>query len=477
MSFRHSLFLSTLIVTLAVPASSQQTPPVQPKIQATPLPPPVDLPLPPEPLTGGPTAPLTAGEAARIALRNQPDILTARAGVETAAGRTQQSRSGLFPIVGVSAGYAYTQGRSTGGFITGTGGTGTGGTGGTGGAGSFGSIGSASNWSGSVNARQLLFDFEHTRNLVRQSTALERVATANLTRVQQDLVFQVKQAFYTFVQDTRLVSVNEANVRNQEAQLALAQARLNAGLGLPSDVVRAQTAVAEAIQNLDVARNNASVSRVNLNLLMGIDARTPFLATESGEPPVTIDDLNALIQTALRRRPEVVQAQANLQAAEFGVSAARTTSAPIVAANVGASTRGSDFPPKQDSLSIGASVNWDPFDGGLTAGRVREARAIVDIARADVQRQRLTVTSDISTAYLNLRTAEQRVTTANAEAANAEESVRLAQGRYRAGIGTFLEVTVAQTALLTANTNLVNSRSAVDQARAALSRAVGAGLR
>lgn len=476
MSFRNSLTLPLALVSLgalAAPAVSQQTPPVQPKIQPTPLPPAVELPLPPEPLPGGPTAPLSADEAARIALRNQPDIVTARAGIEAAAGRAQQARSGLLPLLNVNGGYAYTQGRATGGV--GNGSTGTGGTGG--GSNNFSTTSGNSNWTGSVNVRQLLFDFQHTRDLVRESTALERAATANLTRVQQDLVFDVKQAFYTLVQNNRLVGVNEANVRNQQAQLALAQARLNAGLGLPSDVVRAQTAVAEAIQNLDVARNNASVARVNLNRLMGIDPRTPVTTNESGEPPVTIDDLNALIQSALRRRPEVIQAQANLQAARFGLSAAKTTNAPVVSADAGAFTRGSDFPPRQSALTIGATVTWDPFDGGFTAGRVREARANVTVAQADVERQRQVVTQDIATAYLNLRTSEQRVTTATAEVANATESVRLAEGRYRSGIGTFLEITDAQTALLTANTNLVNARSAVDQARAALSRAIGAGLR
>jgi outer membrane protein TolC len=82
-----------------------------------------------------------------------------------------------------------------------------------------------------------------------------------------DVVLQVKQAFYTYAQNVRLAGVNEANVRNQQDHLALAQARLRSGLGLPSDVMRAQTAVADAILNLSVARNNASTSRVNRALL------------------------------------------------------------------------------------------------------------------------------------------------------------------------------------------------------------------
>ena len=54
--------------------------------------------------------------------------------------------------------------------------------------------------------------------------------------------------------------------------------------------------------------------------------------------------------------------------------------------------------------------------------------------------------------------------------------MRLAEGRYRAGVGTFIDVTDAQAALLTAQTNRVNAQSAVDQARAALAHAIGAPL-
>src|SRR5205823_13118564 len=134
---------------------------------------------------------------------------------------------------------------------------------------------------------------------VRQAAAQERAATENLTRVQSDTVLQVKQAFYTYVQNNRLVSVNETNVRNQQAHLALAQARLNAGLGPPSDVVRAQTAVADAILNLNLAHNAASVARVNLAQHTGVDPRTPLLPADTQENPAAAHDAHGVVHSAL----------------------------------------------------------------------------------------------------------------------------------------------------------------------------------
>jgi outer membrane protein len=484
----------------AAPAT-QQTPPISPKTQETPIPSVIEIPAPPLP-ADVPNRPLTAAEAARIALRRQPDVDVARAGIAAAHGRTQQTRAGLLPTLNVNGGYTNvsilsgrggaviaSSGSTTGGGSTGgtTGGTGTGEgtTGGTtSGSGSTGGTGTSSTTSttqstgftATATLRQLLFDFNHTRDLVRQSEALERAAAQNLTRVQEDLVFQVKQAFYQYVQNTRLVAVNEGNLTNRQSQLALARARLNSGLGLPADMVTAETAVSEAVLNLNVARNAASLARVNLAALMGIDPRTPLQANETGEPAFPSDDVNALVNTALRQRPEVLQALATVQANQSGVSAARTTNAPVVSGSLGLSSRGADFPPRDDSFIVGASVSFNPFDGGLTAGRVREARANLQAAQAQLQSAQLTVTSDVAQAYFNLRTAEQRVLTADIEVANATEGVRIAQGRYTSGLGQFLDIINAQAQLLTASTNRVNAQFAVDQARAAIARAIGSPL-
>src|SRR5207245_6947241 len=130
-----------------------------------------------------------------------------------------------------------------------------------------------------------------------------------------------------------------------------------------------------AILNLILARNNASVGRVNLALFMGVDPRTPIQTSETGEPAAAAPDVDALVRTALAQRPEMQQAQANVEAARFGVSAARTTNAPSIAANLGLGSRGANFPRGNDTLTIGVALQFSPFDAGLTAGRVKEARA------------------------------------------------------------------------------------------------------
>jgi len=248
---------------------------------------------------------------------------------------------------------------------------------------------------------------------------------------------------------------------------------LRTGVGLPSDVLSAETAVSNAIFSLNLAQNTASVSRVNLALQMGIDPRTPILTAASSEPDIDTKDFTAVVQKALQLRPEIIQAQANIRANLFGVSAAKSSTAPALYADVAYHLVGADIPLKNSELGYGLTISWDCFNSGLTAGRVETAKANLIAAQAALQTTCQSVISDVTQAYVNLRTAEQRITTAQAEVANGQVSVDLAQGRYNAGLGIFLNVLDAQSALLTAKTNLINAQTTVNQARATLAHAVG----
>jgi outer membrane protein len=440
-------------------AASQQTPPIEPKISVTPLPPPVDVPPPPNTPADVPNRPLTADEAARIALRYQPSIAVARANYAGAQGLTQQARSFLGPSVSVPITYTHVEAISHSNSAV-----------------SATTTASEQGLVASPTLRQLIFDFNHTRDQVRQQQFQERSLGYAVTQSQYDTTLTVKQAFYTYVQNTRLVDVNTANLHSTQAQLDLAEARLHAGLGLPSDVVQAQTAVSEAVLNLNLAQNAVTTSRIALAQDMGIDPRTPIQAADTPEPAPSITDVPGLVATALRQRPEMLEAQATLRSNQYGVSVARTTNSPSLSANAGLLSHDDQVLPEDNFFIVGASLTWTPFDSGYTAGRVKQARALVAAAEAQLANTRLSVTSDVSQSYVNVRQAEQRVVTAQSEVANAQESVRLQEGRYRAGLGTFLDVITAQAALVTAQTDLVNAQTAVNQFRSALVHSIGSPL-
>jgi outer membrane protein len=124
------------------------------------------------------------------------------------------------------------------------------------------------------------------------------------------------------------------------------------------------------------------------------------------------------------------------------------------------------------TLGLGVSISWSPYDSGLSKGRVDQAKANIVIAQAQLSTAKQTVISDVSQAYLNLMTAMQRVTTAQAEVTNAQEALKLAEGRFKAGVGVFLDVLDDENALTTALTNQVNANTTVQLSRAAFAHAV-----
>jgi outer membrane protein len=188
-----------------------------------------------------------------------------------------------------------------------------------------------------------------------------------------------------------------------------------------------------------------------------------------------VPEVERLFTMALERRPELAAGLAAIRAGEFGVDAAHTTSAPSLGAGLAYNRRGlSSF--EFDTLFLTLSIAFEAYDGGLTAGRVKEAEAQLIAAKAQLDGTRRRVLSDVATAYLDLKTAEQRLEAAEAAEINARETVRLSEGRYKAGLGIFLDVLDAQAQLLLAETNRVNAVAARAVARAALARAVGMAL-
>jgi outer membrane protein TolC len=471
MRYPTHLAVLACVLTSVATALAQATPPVQPKVVETPLPPAVELPGPELLAPDLPPGPIRAADAARLALRHQPLILAATAGLQSAEAQSQQARSAIRPSVSVGGNFTD--------LVLETGGTRSVGASSTSSEVNLAAVSvprvtiARSGSQVSATVSRLFYDSGHTRHVVRQAVAGERSAAADLTRVRSDVVLWVKQAFYQYLQAVRLIGVAEQNLRNQDYHLALAQARLNSGLGLPLDVSRAQAARAQAIYDLSAARNTAAQARVSLAELIGLDPRTPIEPADSYEPVVEPTDLAEVTQQALRQRPEMIQAQANLDAARFALNAARTFNSPAVVGSLSLAHQHIKSSPSGQQLGVGVGVQWAPFDGGFTAGLVKDARAASQRVQSEMDSTRLAVVADVSAAYLNLKTAEQRVSTAQTEIYNAEEAVRLAQGRYQTGVGLFLDILDAQATLDQARANHVNAISAVDQARAALAHAVG----
>ncbi len=403
--------------------------------------------------------PLTAFEAASIALVCQPKIAVARASLMSAQGNVKTVSSAANPLVSAAVNYQ-AQSAAYGKNPTSQNADNS----------------SVSTYGMSASLSQLLYDFNHTRSLVREALSLERSFFENLSQTEADVVLEVKQSFYKYLQAAKLVDVYELNLENQKEHLKMAQERFKAGVGLPSDVVRSQAAVSEAVFSLTQAKTDAGVSRVNLALSMGVDPRIPIEAVNNPEPEIDLSELEAMYGKALKNRPEFLKAVADLEAAKHAVAAASSINAPVISGQAGWVGKDRSVLPEYGYFTAGVFLTMPLTDGGYASGRIEQAKAAEMAAQAQLRLVEQNIVRDVSNAYLSLRNAKQALITAEAEVDSAREAHRLSQGRYKAGVGILLDVLDAQNAMLRAETNVINAQSVLDQARASIKWAIGFGL-
>jgi len=452
MNKRRLLFFA--MMGLGAVGMGQQTPPIQPKTVDTPkLSPLVTPPLP----TGSQiiaNSPLTAIEAARIAIAHQPQVAISKAAADSLNGQRIQTQALLNPTVTVTAGATRVNQ-----FVNGN-------------AGTIG--GPTSDYTSEIVLNQLLFDFDRTRDQVRQAQALEQAGYRSYDQTLQDVALQAKQDFYAYVQAQQQSKVQEANVQSRQAQVDLTQAQVSAGTGEPQDLVNAKTLQAQGVLLWSQALQAEATAKTKLTTDMGIDPRTPIKVTESSESNVTLPtDLNSLVDQGLKLRPTILSAMASLRAAGYGVSVARKTDAPSVGFQAGYDTVGPDQPFSNQTGFISVTLNWSLIDGGVKLGKVREAQANQSSAAASLRQASLGVIQDVSNALISVQAARQQIPVANAEVTDAQEGVRIALGSYKAGVTTFQTVITAQAALVQAQTDQVNSTAALNNALAALDHAIG----
>ena len=450
-TFRTSVLvgLSTLLVasTWAQALVQQATPPPKVTTPDVKIPDKLLLPGPKELGIGSP--PLTVEEAVAIAMKKQPQVGIARANLLTAQGHVQQAASGLYPQLGASGTYAQQQ------AIRGT-------------------LLAQTPYSSSVTLQQLLFDFGRTRDALHQQRALELSSRFSLTRTQQSIALQVKTAFYTLVQDLANVVISEQDVANLRRELDEATARMNNGLGAPVDVLMAKTNLAAGAVSLSSARDTALASQVSLAQLMGINPRTPIEPASSKEVPLESEsDIEKLVTAAMNDRPDIRSAKEQVNAAVFAVTQAKKGNLPRVDAVGGFNGRGPKDPFDTQYTNYGITVSWTFGDGGLVAGEVKAARGAEDAARQSLIEITNQAITDVSTAFVDLQSAQQRLELAHVGVANAQELVRIDEGRYLGGIGQFLDVTSAQASFIAAQHSLTQAQGDVERARASLRVAIG----
>lgn len=322
-------------------------------------------------------------------------------------------------------------------------------------------------------ASQTLFDQSAFKE---SSAASHRVAAAKLTyRNARDLVVLVTANAYlqALATDARARAVRaqfESSQAIYDQATRLQQNGIVAGL----DVVRAEVRMSTDRQRTTAAANDAEKAKLQLARIVGLPIGQAFtMITEIPTIPDPTMTLEEAVEQAYRQRPDYQAALERLKAAEETRAAAGAERLPTarVTSDLGAIglTPGSS----RSTFNVTGALNVPIFNGGRTEGKIVQAEAELKRQQAEVADLKAQVYYDVRTAFLDLESSREQMTTATRARELAAQQLEQSRDRFAAGVANNIEVVQAQEAVALATDQYISAVYGVNIAKALLAQSVG----
>jgi outer membrane protein TolC len=322
-------------------------------------------------------------------------------------------------------------------------------------------------WQVTLTVSQLVYDGGATIASRRAARINEDQAYYTLRDTIDTVVQTVRTQFYQILLNKALVQVQEESVNLLQSQLEDQQSRYEAGTVPQFNVLQAEGTLENQIPQLIAAQNNYYIAQVTLARTLGIPATRQY-TTENPLPvigeltyePIKYDLASGLI-AARANRPFLKAQRSAILANVENITVQAAGYKPTITANVGWEQRNnpitSDISNTLQGWFLGFQGSWNIFDGFLTYGRVKQARAQLEQSKVTYDDSVRQVELQVATAVSNLRQAALTVDSAQTSVNVNLEALRLADERLAAGTGTQLDVLTAEQQLTTARGNLVSA--------------------
>ncbi len=411
---------------------------------------------------------LNLNQAIDLALQENPAIKQSRENVAAARYNIGVARAAYLPQVNFVSNYFYGNAFPGSSNRPGTSGT-------SGSAGSIGGLGVTNFYLYQFQANQLIYDFGKTPGLINESRASFGQSQQDYAGSRQQVVLDARTAYFGYLAATRAQKVSEETVRQNQELLKQAQGFYQVGLKAKIDVTKAEANLYQAQANLIQAKNNVQLAQVSLMTALGLKT-WPYSEVddvlEVMTPPKSLEELKA---QALQRRPEI---QKNLHQQEFnraGLQVARAGYFPTLTSTAAYGWQSLDqpFATLPSNWYVGAAMTFPLFEGFSTAYSVNQNKAQLRASLENYEVLRLNVTKEVNQSYLNVKTGWELIRATKKALEAARENLRLAWGRYQAGVGTIIEFTDAQVQFSQADLNFVQALYNYRVYEAQLDKAIG----
>ena len=335
-------------------------------------------------------------------------------------------------------------------------------------------------WDVELKATQTLYAGGGVQSSVKGAKLTRDAAALDLQTAIDAALLDVRTKFYNVILAREKIRVEEENVKLYEHQLEDTKNQFEAGTVSNFEVLRARVYLANAQPNLITARNAYRISIEQLRQSLGTPGDTPF--------PEVVGDLNfeaasydpaAAIASADAQRPELKKLEKLEYASSESVTTARSTYYPnlqafgayqwdgftYVNSNYGSVTA--------NGWLFGLQSSWAIFDGRATAGKVRQAKSLLEQAKIAKASEELEVDVEVRQTLSSLQEAGELVNASRQTIDQAAEALRLANAKLHAGSATQLDVLTSQVALTQAKTDQLTANYNYLVALANVRKAIG----
>ena len=407
--------------------------------------------------------------AERVEVNNQ-NVAAAVAAYAQARALVSEQRASLFPSVTLNASATRSGGGS--GASAGSGAAGGGA------AGTVGGSHTANQYRAGIGASWEPDIWGKLGAGVSGAQASAQASAADLAAARLSAQGELAINYFSLRQADAQKALLEATVDGYQRNLEITRNRFKAGIAAKSDVLQAETQLANArIDQVAVVRQRAQLEHA-IAVLLGKPAGDFALAPASWQ--VTVPEVPAgLPSTLLQRRPDIAAAERRVAQANENIGIARSAYFPSLNLSgsyaYSAAQTGGLFNASNNLWSLGLSAAQNLIDFGATRARVSGAEAAREQAIARYRQTVLTAFADVEDqlAATGALAQQQDLRRIAAEAADQVEQQML--NRYRAGQVSYSEVVTAQSTALAARRALIQTQADRQTTAIALIQALGGG--
>lgn len=312
------------------------------------------------------------------------------------------------------------------------------------------------------------------------SLAFETLIQANWSHnyVMQEVMLQVITAYTSYISNKSLVIASEKDVQDAEVAVQAAVATHKWGVATQTDVLSAQATLEQMRYNLQQAIGAQKTAAANLLIALGLPVNTCISVESLPQKLPVIDiskDIDCLIELAKQRNPLIGIAIAEVKEQEAQLLISYSSGMPVVTLTGSASRTNYINPtlPYVDNGILAFNINAPIFAGYFYVNQLKERKAQIAQAVANLDMQVNEVISNVVTNYYAFTTAEAQLPSSAALLEYSERSYRGTLSQYKVGVSSILDALNALTILSNARAQEIANRTQWAFSLANLAFAVG----